>query len=248
MDLARAFLAASLACIGFAAQAADSGFYFGLLGGKAEYDFGAPQLILLPTAAPIPVIRPDPPIFAGPPAAFVTAAAVFSPVQWPPDADDESNAYGALVGYRIMRYAAVELSYLDLGSLERTEVIAGGILPPIRVFEFEHELETSGPAVSALGILPIGDSFELYARAGVLFADTELTTRLVSSSTTVVAPGDSSITFGSDSLLWGVGAQFNWGEHWAVRVDFQRFDSVGEDSGPGEADIDLMTLGVLYRL
>jgi hypothetical protein len=33
-----------------------------------------------------------------------------------------------------------------------------------------------------------------------------------------------------------------------VRLDFQRFHSVGEDAGAGEADIDLLTLGVLYRL
>ena len=58
----------------------------------------------------------------------------------------------------------------------------------------------------------------------------------------------SSITFGSDSLLWGAGTQFNWGAHWSVRLDFQRFESVGEDNGAGEADIDLLSLGVIFRL
>jgi OmpA-like transmembrane domain len=248
MHLARVLLAASLACVGPAAPAAESGFYFGLMGGRAEYEFEAPRFILpVAVASPSPLIRPVPPALSGPPAFFMDAA-IISPVQWPPDADDASNAYGLTVGYRILRYAAVELSYLELGSLERTDVVAGGILPPLRQFTFEHELETSGPAVSALGILPLGESFELYARAGVLFADMDLTTRLTSTSTPVIAMGDSSITFGSDSLLWGAGAQFNWGKHWTVRVDFQLFDSVGEDSGPGEADIDLLTLGVLYRL
>jgi hypothetical protein len=33
-----------------------------------------------------------------------------------------------------------------------------------------------------------------------------------------------------------------------VRADFQRFDSVGEQRGSGRADIDLLTVGFIFRL
>lgn len=165
---------------------------------------------------------------------------IFNPLSWPPDADHEAGAWGVVAGYRIFRYAAVELSYLDLGSLERTEQLVLGFPPITSSVEIRNELATSGPAASALGILPIFDYWAVYARAGVLFADMEATSSIMGSS--------SSITFGSDSLLWGAGTQFNWGAHWSVRLDFQRFESVGEDNGAGEADIDLLSLGVIFRL
>jgi len=221
-----------------------------LIGGQADYDFEPTPFfpVFGATAEPIPSLRFPPPAFGEFPGTIggVVAVDAIRPIAWPDAGDHEASAWGALVGYRIVRYAAIELSYLDLGSLERTESFAGGIILPF-LTTFEHELETSGPAVSALGILPIGKSFEIYARAGVLFADSELSTRVVESTVPVFA-GDSSITFGSRSLLWGAGAQFNWREHWSVRLDFQRFEGVGEDSGPGEADIDLLSLAVLFRL
>ncbi|HEY6645255.1 hypothetical protein [Povalibacter sp.] len=49
-------------------------------------------------------------------------------------------------------------------------------------------------------------------------------------------------------MLWGAGAQYDWGDHWSVRVDFQRFENLGEDFEPVKTDVDLLTLGVLYRL
>lgn len=138
-----------------------------------------------------------------------------------------------------MRYAAVELNYLNLGTLKESDTFS--LFPPgSGTLQINRELETRGPSVSALGILPLLDQWSVYLRAGVLFADMELSSSLSGSS--------SSITFGSDSFLWGAGTQFDWGKHWSVRVDFQRFDSVGEKNGAGRADIDLLSLGVLFRL
>jgi OmpA-OmpF porin, OOP family len=246
MQIARTILACLMLSGAVAARAADQGFYFGVLGGQADYEFQQPEFVPaagflpnppLPTPGPRPAPVPFPP---GSLVRDVAVVAIFNPLSWPPDADHEAGAWGVVAGYRIFRYAAVELSYLDLGSLERTEQFVFGIPPITSSLEIHQELDTSGPAASALGILPITDSWEVYARAGVLFADMEATSSIMGSS--------SSITFGSDSLLWGAGTQFNWGAHWSVRLDFQRFENVGENNGPGEADIDLLSLGVLFRL
>lgn len=231
------------------ADAADSGFYFGAIGGKADYDFEPPRFLAVigggaPTLRPLPEI---PPVF-GPypgPIGGVTSIAVASPITWPESADHEATAWGAFAGYRIFRYMAVEAAYLNLGTLERTQRI--NLFPSGAFIDTRHTLETSGPAGSVLGILPLGERWALFARAGVLFADMELDSKPIGGSVPVI-DGSDSITFGSDSLLWGAGAQFNWGEHWSVRLDFQRFENVGEDSGAGEADIDLLSLGVLFRL
>ena len=56
------------------------------------------------------------------------------------------------------------------------------------------------------------------------------------------------ISFGSQNFIWGAGAQFDWGSHWALRLDFQRADNVGDVTEAGRADIGVITLGVLFRL
>lgn len=226
------------------ATAADQGFYFGVIGGSANYEFDTPQFIpaagVIPSfggfgSPPFATFTPAPRFFTTP---VFAAVAILSPT-WQPDDDDESTAWGVIAGYRIMRYAAVELNYLNLGTLKESDTVS--LFPPgSGTLQIDRELETTGPSVSALGILPLLDQWSVYVRAGVLFADMELSSSLNNSS--------SSITFGSDSFLWGAGTQFDWGKHWSVRVDYQRFDSVGEENGAGRADIDLLSLGVLFRL
>jgi opacity protein-like surface antigen len=245
------------------AAAADRGFYFGAIGGRADYEFEKTPLsalfdnVLFPgglSRQQVPVAIPS--VVLDPALGFDFGSAVtFSPVaspllvtQWQPQDDDRSSAWGIVAGYRIMRYAAVELNYLNLGKLETSRTVLLPTYPSRNPFtpvqfvpaQFKRELETTGPSVSALGILPMRDQWFIYARAGVFFADMKLTASLDGNS--------NSTTFGSESVLWGAGTQFDFGSHWSVRADFQRFNDVGEHKGAGRADIDLLSLGVILRL
>jgi opacity protein-like surface antigen len=216
------------------ASAADTGFYFGLSGGQAKYDFERPNL---PTVEFNP-----PPITELPPAALAPIAGVvvpiaFIPAGWQPGDDDESGAFGALVGFRFNRFAAIETSYLDLGTLEATEILN---LFPTGQTTYRKELHSTGATISALGQWPITDRWSLYARAGALFARMKLKSSFSDFS--------DDISFGSQNFIWGAGTQFDWGTHWSLRLDFQRFDNVGEVMEGGRADIDTLTLGVLFRL
>jgi opacity protein-like surface antigen len=236
-----------------AVNAADQGFYFGASGGQAQYDFDLPATVpvigflppLIGAVLPNPPVffRPDPgtPVFFTPPpfnssVAFVSAR----PVLWLPGDDDEGTAWSVSAGYRINRYLAVEASYVNLGTLEATHniglpaILGGGSLA------FHRELETAGPALTAFGILPVSDSWELYVRAGMFFADSELTTAFNGTSNTT--------SFDSDSTTLGAGAQFDWKEHWSARLEFQRSFDIGGDDVASEADVDGVSLAVLYRL
>ena len=216
--------------------AADSGFYFGVVGGQADYEFdrpaplivGSPSPLLPPAAAIAPILSV--PRFSSP---------VFLPAGWLPIEDgDDATAWGVTAGYRIMRYVAVELTYLDLGKLEQSVPIFA--VPPFQPSEIRQELRTTGPALSAIGTLPIGAGFSLYARAGVLFAQMQ--------AKTSTAGFSDDTAFSSQNALWGAGAQYDWGDHWSVRFDFQRFENLGENFEPVRMDVDLITFGVLYRL
>lgn len=225
---------------------AEPGFYFGVSGGQAKYDFDTPPDILIAVGGagfipPVFGFNPGPlPPFPLDPLNPVFVASVAQPLFWSPADDDEANAWGVTAGYRAGRYFAFEVSYLHLGKLEATDTL---LLPPFGgggTATLHRELETSGPALAAMGILPLSESWELYLRAGIFFADSELSTSIGASS--------GSTTFGSEATTLGAGAQFNWGEHWSARVEFQRLVEVGGDDFATDADVDVLSLGVLYRL
>jgi hypothetical protein len=231
-----------------AASGAEPGFYFGLSGGQAKYDFDAPPVpvaIFVPGGVfgflPPAIGVPDPiPRFPFDPiGGAVSVASVAQPLLWSPADDDEASAWALTAGYRAGRYFAFEVSYLNLGKLEATDTL---LLPPLigGSVTLHRELETSGPAFAAMGILPLSDSWELYLRAGIFFADSELNTSIGVSS--------NSTTFGSEATTLGAGAQFNWGGHWSARLEFQRLVEIGGDDFATDADVDHLSLGVLYRL
>jgi len=231
-----------------AAHAADRGFYFGAAGGQATYDFDqpAPTALIIPDGILLPILvaQPNPnPIFipANPaPGPIFVGAIEARPLLWLPGEDDEGTGWNVTAGYRINRYLAVEASYVNLGTLDATHTVA---IPPLfggGSFTFHRELETAGPALTAFGTLPLPAGWQLYARVGVLFADTDLTTS--------VNGGSVSSSFDSDSMTVGAGAQYDWGDHWAARLEFQRTSDVGGDEVANDADVDAISLGFLYRL
>jgi len=201
------------------AAAAEPGYYFGALGGHADYSF-----------VQTPYAR-----FFG------------------PGDEDNSTAWGLTVGYRPIRYAAFEVDLMDLGQLEYSQTSLQPTFPPgpfshLVEARFSRELKTRGFTVAALGILPIRDSWSVYARAGVFFARMDLT---LTQENYPVGNGSNTLTSSYESLLWGAGTQVDFGAHWSVHADFQRFNNVGDtdfESGGGRADIDLLSLGVIFRL
>jgi opacity protein-like surface antigen len=233
-----------------AAHAADRGFYFGASGGQAKYDFNLPEgpVAVIGFRPPVAGFVPDPtfsfrpnpgnPVFITPvpSSAFVAAR----PVLWLPGDDEEGTSWSVGAGYRFNRYLALEASYVNLGTLNATHTFN---MPPFLgggTFAFHRELETTGPALAAFGILPISDSWELFVRAGILFADTDLTTRSNGSR--------NSVSFDSEPTTLGAGAQFDWQDHWSARLEFQRSFDVGGDDVASEADVDGVSLAVIYRL
>ena len=141
-------------------------------------------------------------------------------------------------------YAAVELAYADLGSLDEhqpSRVITSIFSPPITIPEVHSELKTTAPTISALGIVPLTEAWDVFLRLGWYFADQRVSIRSPS------FPAERT-TYGTDGMLFGAGTQYSFGEHWSIRLDFQRFDDVGENNGHGGADIDVLSLGVLFAL
>lgn len=226
-----------LGMLAHGAQAAEpvtaQGWYLGASGGGATHDVskgGAQNFILAGVAAG----------FGG---GFVTMVPRASL-----ETDDSDTGWRGLAGYRFNRYFAAELEYLDFGSSEIHETynVAFGFAPASQVIEIRRDFKTdvSGPAVSALGKLPIGERFELFVRAGVLFADSKVR----SGGILQIPPAPDSVTYSDRVLIGGAGVDWNFAGRWSARLEYQRSKDIEPNLAIAESHVELLSLGVLFRL
>lgn len=219
------------------AQAAEpataQGWYLGAGGGAATHDVskgGAQNSILVG-------------IDAGFGSGFVAAIPRASL-----ETDDSDTGWRGLAGYRFNRYFAAELEYLDFGSSEIHETynVAFGFEPVPQVIEIRRDFKTdvSGPAVSALGKLPIGERFELFVRAGVLFAESKVR----SGGILQIPPAPDSVTYADRVLIGGAGVDWNFAGRWSARLEYQRSKDIEPNLAIAESHVELLSLGVLFRL
>lgn len=153
--------------------------------------------------------------------------------------DDSGVAWGIQVGYSWNSYVALEVGYVDLGSiLYETDIVAtGGLL--VGNVAGEVKYESTGPTLAVLGMYPLNDMVTIHGRAGLYFSDTRLSVSLddISNST---KGSDKDVTF-------GVGASWDFSDRYALRFEFQRFLDVGNEDETGEEDIDLLSATFLFR-
>lgn len=153
--------------------------------------------------------------------------------------DDDSGAWGALAGYQWGAHVAMEIGYADLGRAIYRADLAG------LDSRYSAKFESSGPTAAVLGILPLNDLFQLSARAGVIYSDTRITERVTDATGATVASN------GIKGHAWdgvlGVGAVWSFSQRFALRLEYSRFLDVGDEDRTGEADVDLISLGLLFR-
>jgi hypothetical protein len=158
--------------------------------------------------------------------------------------EDSDIAYQLAFGYRFNRYFAAELALAQYGeavSTLRGEIDqGGGFLPSSLKVSFA----TGGPLFSAVGILPLNDKFEVYARVGALFASAEREFR--------ARIAGQNAGFGSakgDSVEMVLGAGFAWhvNQVYSVRIEHQRLTDVGEPDRTGLEDLNYTALGMTIR-
>jgi hypothetical protein len=155
------------------------------------------------------------------------------------DLDDKDDGYSIFGGYRFFRYLAVEAEYIHLGEVRYT---AQGTLPGQGPTPFLLTLgyKTRGVTGSVLGTVPLSDNFELFGRAGFLFANTDITGTLTGSGVNVYD------TQSGDELYsqFGIGAALNFQRRWTARFEFRAYRDVGDD----DEGLDYTSLSIIYRL
>ena len=138
------------------------------------------------------------------------------------ETEDTDIGYEAVFGYRFNRYVAGELGLLQVGDLTNTirgDYDAGtgaGIVPASVSFKYNF----GGPIIAVVGILPLGDKFELYGRAGVLFAsaDRDATARIDGEGQQL-----GGIKGDSTEIVYGIGASYHINVMYSIRAEYMRF-------------------------
>lgn len=179
--------------------------------------------------------------------------AVYDELRFVPDVragrvDRDDTTWGFLGGYRLLENLAFEGGYMSLSKDVLRESSSGTYFDPdagptAESWTMSVGTRTKGFALSALGVLPITYNWEVYARGGVLFGSN---TESIFGVNQNGYPIGAQLSESSTDFLAGVGASYTLAEVYQLRAEFQRIFDAGA-SEFGEADLDLMTIGVTVK-
>lgn len=141
--------------------------------------------------------------------------------------DDTDVTLKGMGGYQFTRNVAVEFGLTAAGLAEARG--PGGT----------DTLSAAIAEATAVGILPLGDKFSVFGKAGIYtsFVEREVDTVLVR------ATDDKT----NSDLTYGVGVGLAITPKLVLRAEWQRYQDV--DAGPavGKSDVDIMSIGMVYR-
>ena len=134
------------------------------------------------------------------------------------DFNDSDGSYKVFGGFRFLKFLGVEGSYVDFGSPSDS---SGGT---------DVKVDATAWDAFAVGVLPLGSHFEIFAKLGLVVWDTD---------TAIEGLGSDSDS-GTDST-YGAGVAFIFGKHLGVRAEYERFEIENTDK------VDMVSIGADFR-
>jgi opacity protein-like surface antigen len=154
------------------------------------------------------------------------------------DVDGGDTAWSVGMGYKFSQYFAAEVEYLDFGTTEIAEHYSLDVPPLPDEITLNYSSRITGSAISVLGSLPVGNGFEVYLRAGALYAHREFA---------VLLPVEAGSTTFSDTVwLGGAGVDWMFADRWAIRAEYLRSGDLDSTSESGETAAESVLLRVRY--
>lgn len=150
------------------------------------------------------------------------------------DDDDHATGYKLFGGYQINRYFALEAGYFDLGKFSFT----AGTVP---AGTLNGSIKLKGADLDLVGRVPFTDRFSAFARAGAIYAEAK--DHFAGSGLVNVTDPDRRKRAGG--YKFGLGLEYDFTAWFGMRTEAERYhvnDAVGN-----KGDVDLVSLGVVYR-
>ena len=132
------------------------------------------------------------------------------------DFDGSDTGFKVFAGYKFMPWLALEAEYLDGGEPE--DVFRSEAFPDERL---KVTAGVSGFVGSAVGILPIGESFDVFAKAGFIYWDGDGSAKIRDDQGTL-----EKVSYGNDGtdFAWAVGGTWYIMENLGLRAEYQGFE------------------------
>ena len=147
-------------------------------------------------------------------------------------------------GYMLTRNFGVELSFLDLGPFHysgfgTTTSAADGTSSEVHL---DLDVRSHGPALAAVGVLPMTNFWDLEARVGAMQVKTK------SSFSTLTGNGTNSGEFSDNStvVMASIGTAFTVTTHIVLHLDYLRIQHIKEKALDRSFNVDGATAGVAY--
>lgn len=131
----------------------------------------------------------------------------------------DANAMGLRGGYRFTRHLAAEAGLLFVGDSTYTNTNG------------TYTARQSGLSFTAVGFLPLGQSFELFAKAGLGFH-----------SVRISGTGGPYDPYTTTNIIYGAGAQFNFTPNFGMRLQYENLGRA--KSSPTDAGVDISRASV----
>jgi len=138
--------------------------------------------------------------------------------------DDNDTAWKIFGGYQFNKYLGVEVGYTDLGKASLSDAIS------------TTAFEVKGFEVLAVGTYPINQQFEIFGKAGFFRWDLDVKDNVFGS-----------ISESGTDFTFGIGAKYNFSKNLGLRLEWQRYNDIGNDSTTGTSDSDFIGLGLVFK-
>lgn len=146
--------------------------------------------------------------------------------------DDTDTSWKVFAGYEFNRYVAVEGGWADLGETTASATVLG---TPVNA-----AVTAKGWEVLGVGSIPFNDQFSVYGKAGFF--------RWRVNGTVVAAGfGSESVEDSGTDFTYGVGLRYNFTKNIGARLEWQRYNNVGDNATTGQSDVNLVSLGIVIK-
>lgn len=149
-------------------------------------------------------------------------------------ASDNPVAAGFSFGYHFNPNFALEFGYADLGEARSTV----SNVPP-NTGSYENHVDAYGDTIDAIGAIPFGDSFALFAKGGFFLYGVD--------SHTFGPGGPQFDSVTSSTYDFGVGASFGLNDYTSLRLGYTRFHNVGDPGFLGEGAVGLAYAQLVFN-
>lgn len=148
---------------------------------------------------------------------------------------DTDTAWKFFGGYKFHPNFSAELGYSDFGKANLSGTTAGvGVNADFKANAWE---------LDGVGSWPLANKFSILGRLGVYRA--KMDGRATAAAGGLSASASASAT--NTGLTFGIGGGYDITQTVAARLEWQRYSKVGGDNVAGKGDIDVISIGALFK-